>query len=118
PAVARAPSDSTPPANMTFLEQIPNMLVDIPFSHVLGGVVIAYHGPAFPFLQSFKCFPGAHSLPCKQAYEVSQEQLDVLPREAPRSFVVALVFGVIGQRIHASLDAHVITNQGPDGLEV
>src|SRR5690606_26090399 len=89
------PSYSTPPPNMTLLQQVLDVLVQIALAHVLGGVVVTNDRPAFPLPQPVKSLLSAHSLPCQQAYEVSQEQLNVLSREAPRGFVVALVFRFI-----------------------
>ena len=43
------------------------------FVHAFGGIVVADHRPALPILEPVKCSPSAHSLPCQQADEVSQE---------------------------------------------
>ena len=73
------------------------MPVDRPFAHILSRVVIADNRPAFPFPQTVKRFSRAHSLPCQQANEVSQEELNVLAREAGSRLVVTLVGRVINQ---------------------
>ncbi|MDT4847429.1 hypothetical protein FQZ97_814840 [compost metagenome] len=73
------------------------MLVDVVLAHLLGGVVIPNDRPAFPGLQPVKCLFCAHSLPCKQAHEVSQEELHVLAGKAPAGLVVALVLGFLQQ---------------------
>src|SRR5690606_12474787 len=93
------PSYSTPPPNMTLLQQVLDVLVQIALTHILRGVVISDDRPAFPLSQTIKGLLSAHSLPCQQAYEVSQEELDVLAREAPRGFVVTLVLGFIHQGV-------------------
>ena len=103
---------------MTFLQQILDVLIEIVLGHFLGGVVIADDRPAVPLLQGLKRLFCAHLFPCQQAYEVSQEQLHVLAGEATRGLVVAFVFGVIEQGVHRQIDAHVFTDQRPDGLKI
>src|SRR5690606_18893554 len=94
------------------------MIVDSIFIDDFGGIVVADHRPALPILELVKSPSSAHSLPCQQAYEVSQEQFHVLAGEAPRRFVAAPVFSVIQQGIHRQIDASVIADQRPDGFEV
>src|SRR5690606_7547566 len=113
---ARLPSDRPTPSNMPFLQQALDVLVQIPLAHVLGGVVITNDRPTFPIFQSIKCGFSAHSLPCQQAYEVSQEELGVLARKAPRGLVVPLVLGFIHQGINRHIDSNIITNERPDRL--
>src|SRR5690606_40743594 len=94
-AVAESPSDSTSPPHMTLLQQGLDVLVQIALAHLLCGVVVANDRPAIPLLQGLECLLSAYPLPCQQAYEVSQEELDVLAREASRGLVVPLVFRLI-----------------------
>lgn len=99
---------------MPLLQQVLDVLVQVALAHILRGVMVANHRPALPFAQPVEGLFSAHSLPCQQAYEVSQEQLNVLATEAAAGLVVPLVFGFIDQRVDGQIDANIIPNERPN----
>ena len=94
---------------MPLFKQALDVLEQVVFGHIFGGIVVANDRPAFPLFEPVKRLFCTHPFPCQQADEVTQEQLYILAREAPRGFVIALVIGVTELRIDRHLDLHVIS---------
>ncbi|WP_219816606.1 hypothetical protein, partial [Arthrobacter sp. Y81] len=69
------------------------MLVEVSLAHVLGGVVVADHWPAFPLLQSIKCGLSAHSLPSQLPTNVPRDRSTFLAWEARGALEDPLCFG-------------------------
>ena len=58
---------------MPLLKDAFDVLIQPVFIHAFGGIVVTDHRPALPILEPVESLSSAHSLPCQQAYEVSQE---------------------------------------------
>lgn len=75
---------------MPLFKQAFDVLEQVVFGHIFGGIVVANDRPAFPLFEPVKRLFCTHPFPCQQADEVPQEQLHIFAREAPRGFVVRI----------------------------